>query len=365
MRSIVRTLLLAALVAAGVFAVGVAPAQAAVNVGPGDSIQAAINAAAPGTVINVAPGTYRETLLIRKDGIKLRGAGDSDDANGTILAPPANGSNLCGDGPGVFPGICVLAKRLDRNFNVVTPVQNVEVSGFLVHFFPSDGIVSYGASHVLFQDDTSARNGGYGITSFVSNGNVFNQLVARNNEAPGFYIGDSPDASFLLKNSLSVGNQFGILVREANNGTLTDNVFQNNCVGIFVLNHGNDPALDVRVQNWEIEGNQINNNNKACEDDGGGPPFGGVGIALLGPKNVVVENNNIDGNKRIAGSDFGGGVVLVNSFSDGGNAPVGNTIRNNTFGDNKPYDIWYDGTGSGNTFPGNSCDSSNPAYICS
>lgn len=360
MRPLVRVMALAALVA-GTFTIA-SPAKAAtINVGPGDSIQAAINAAAPGTVINVAPGTYRETLLIRKDGIKLRGAGDTD--SGTVLAPPTNGSSFCGDGPGSFPGICVLAKRLDSNFNIITPVQNVEVSGFLVHFFPGDGIVSFGASHVLFQNDTASRNQGYGITSFVSTGNVFNQLVSRNNGAPGFYIGDSPNADFVLKHSLSVGNQFGILVREANNGTLSNNVFQNNCIGIFVLNHGNDPAYDVRVQDWSIHDNQISNNNKPCTDDSG--TFGGVGIALLGPKNVTIENNAIDGNKRVAGSDFGGGVVLVNSFSDGGNAPVGNTVRNNLFGDNKPYDIFYDGTGSGNTFPGNACDASNPAYICS
>src|SRR5919107_3861596 len=57
------------------------PAQAANKVvGPGESIQAAINAADPGDTI-VVRGVHREDVVIRKDGIKLRG----DDA--AIEAP--------------------------------------------------------------------------------------------------------------------------------------------------------------------------------------------------------------------------------------------------------------------------------------
>src|ERR687893_1491292 len=51
--------------------VGSAGAQSSV-VGPGESIQKAVNAADPGDTI-VVRGVHREDVIIRKNGIKLRG----------------------------------------------------------------------------------------------------------------------------------------------------------------------------------------------------------------------------------------------------------------------------------------------------
>jgi hypothetical protein len=88
-------------------------------------------------------------------------------------------------------------------------------------------------------------------------------------------------------------------------------------------------------------------------------------VALLGPKNVTLENNTINGNQKAGTDDHAGGVLLVSSKkSDGGDHPVGNTIRGNTVLNNQPLDIVYDGTGSGNTFPGNDCRRSAPSSIC-
>src|SRR5688572_13465611 len=77
------TMALTVLVVSGVAlaaGIGSAGAQSSV-VGPGESIQKAINAAEPGDTI-VVRGVHRENVVIRKDGIKLRG----DDA--VIEAPP-------------------------------------------------------------------------------------------------------------------------------------------------------------------------------------------------------------------------------------------------------------------------------------
>src|SRR5215203_3080276 len=84
-RSIVllATMALTLLVASGVIlgaGIGSAGAQSSV-VGPGESIQKAVNAAHPGDTI-VVRGVHREDVVISKDGIKLRG----DDA--VIEAPP-------------------------------------------------------------------------------------------------------------------------------------------------------------------------------------------------------------------------------------------------------------------------------------
>lgn len=350
--------LVAAALAVAALLVSASPASAAtVEVHPGESIQDAIDAAPPGSTIVVHAGVYRETLLIRKHGIKLIGKGD--DKNGTVLERPARANSFCGESPNSFPGICVLATEINFDtFEVITPVNNVRIEGFLVRNFPGDGIVAFGSNNTTFVNNTAANNESYGITSFVSTNNVYDRLVARDNGAPGFYIGDTPNANFTLTNSFSFGNELGILIREANNGTIRNNRFYDNCAGILVLNHGNDPAFDIRVQDWWIEDNEVLHNNRPCQGETG------IGVALLGSKNVTLENNVIKGNQPPPDQGFGGGVIVINSKFDGGDNPVGNTVRNNTILNNRPLDVFYDGTGSGNTFPNNECNRSQPGFIC-
>ncbi len=360
MRRLLQITIPVALVASSILIAAPPASAATVNVSPGQSIQAAINSAPPGSTINVAAGLYRESIVIRKDGIKLRGAGDS--TSGTVLAPPASANSFCSEGPDSFPGICVVAKKFDADFNIITPVNGVQISGFRVRNFPGDGIVSFGGDNLRFVNNTARGNQGYGITSFVSNGSVYNDLVAENNGAPGFYIGDTANAQFTLTNSRATGNQIGIFIREAANGTIANNQFNDNCVGMFFLNHGNSPDQNVDVQNWSVHDNHVFQNNQVCNF---GEPFGGVGILLGGTKDVTVENNTIKGNHRVPGSNVGGGVVLSSTLeSDGGNVPRDNTIRNNVVLNNLPFDIRYDQSGSGNTFPNNNCETSSPAFIC-
>ena len=81
---LLATMALTLLVASGlVLAAGVGSAAADSSVvGPGESIQKAVNAADPGDTI-VVKGVHREDVVILKDGIELRGIDDA------VIEPPA------------------------------------------------------------------------------------------------------------------------------------------------------------------------------------------------------------------------------------------------------------------------------------
>src|SRR5687768_174406 len=128
---LLTTMAVTVLVASGValaVVIGSAGAQSSV-VGPGESIQKAINAAHPGDTI-VVRGVHREDVVIRKNGIKLRG----DDA--VIEAPPRDKADSpCSkaEGPEAF---CVLGDvNLKTGKTTGQRVSDVSVSGFTIRGF--------------------------------------------------------------------------------------------------------------------------------------------------------------------------------------------------------------------------------------
>src|ERR671917_501914 len=121
---LMATMALTLLVASGVtLAMGVGSAGADSSVvGPGESIQKAINAADPGDAI-VVRGVHKEDVVIRKDGIELRGIDDA------VIEPPARADSPCSRvfGP---EAICVLGDVNLETFEVNKHVEDVSVSGF-------------------------------------------------------------------------------------------------------------------------------------------------------------------------------------------------------------------------------------------
>src|SRR5215203_6065681 len=430
---LVATTALTLLVASGlalVAGIGSASADSSV-VGPGESIQKAVYAADPGDTI-VVRGVHREDVVIRKNGIKLRGEGDA-----VIEAPTtAKADSPCSKFVGGPEAICVLGDFNPETGEVNKRVRDVSVSGFTFRGFKDkdasviDVVAARNATVVgnrimsltgqaiyfgLSVNTTIAKNHVIGIPKTDSAGIVVeassrttvagNDLIddlfgvilidstgtkivsndITDSTASGMLILGSPGTKIVsndirrpgeagiamfgpervsnvgkvVDNRIS-GGAWGILLQIAHGGTFAGNTIRNNCAGMMIESFG----FDEPVVGLEVNGNTVENNTRSCRAAKLDRNFSGIGIALFSTKDMEVTGNHLSGNIPSGPTPVSGGVVVaVNPYDDTAQKPTNNSVIGNHFGRNKP-DIFWDGTGSGNSFLGNLCNKSVPSSLC-
>jgi parallel beta-helix repeat protein len=156
------------------------------------------------------------------------------------------------------------------------------------------------------------------------------------------------------------GGPWGIYVEGAHGGSFTGNTIHDNCAGMFFEAFPSTP-----VGEFEVKGNTVENNTRSCRASQFGKNFSGVGIALLGASGMELTGNRLSGNVPSGPTRVSGGVVVsTDPYGRSGTPkPTNNSVTGNHFGHNKP-DIFWDESGSGNSFLGNLCDTSVPSSLC-
>ena len=364
MRPSKRVLFLAAgsLVAAMTFPSAVAADAGSsedATVMPGESIQDAVDAAAAGDTIVVKRGTYFESVSIQTDGVTLEARGR------VTLKPPDDGAGLC-NAPDDLVGICVVPADIDlATFVYTTRVKDVTISGFKVVGFAGDGVFGFGTENLHVTNVRAIDNTSYGVASFDGIGTHFAHNKATGAHDAGVYIGDSPDAGAVVRDNLSWGNGFGILVRHAHHTVVYDNKSWGNCIGVFLLHDGQAEGSGDNA----VLDNSVRDNNESCTQFAGFlhvPTIGGGGIVAAGSLHNVISDNQVTGNR--GDTPYSGGIVVVATTIPNQNgsftASTGNVVVQNRLRHNDPADIVQDDASQPNVFLDNRCATSTPNGLC-
>lgn len=332
----------------------------------GESIQAAIDAAAPGTTILVRAGTYHENLEIVTDGLTLRGAG----IGRTILVMPDTPlERFCTPDPN-DPDVAGICATGGTDWDTGLPIRflrGVTISGFSVRGFTGAGIAVVGVADGVVTLNEVADSGAPGIFALNSTrskvlGNDVHGNARAGIQVDKFAFVDPeslPPARVVVSgNGVHDNPGDGILVLDADEGVITANASRRNCAGVVLVN-----LSGAGARGWRVSANVTSANSADCPSLGG--LLTGIGIGVIGGSDVVVEHNAIVANTPGASAFLpSGGVVVLSSTDFGGGDPADVRVSGNVAQGNEPTDLFWDGTGTNIQFSHNACGISDPAGLC-
>ena len=226
------------------------------GVGEFATIQAAIDASPPGSVIHIGPGTFQEQLDVNKS-LTIMGSGSSTIVQmpGTPIAFPDDGSDSSIAACEIRDTSGVMLKdmtctgpedgiRIRDSFNIT--VMNVDASGN-----GDDGLDIRDSQDVTISASTFNENGDKGILIRDGSSNVVvEDSEMNNNIAHGIRARESTDIT-VDKSTISGNGDDGIEVRNVSGAEITGNEITNNAVNGVQLRD----STDVTITDNTITGN--------------------------------------------------------------------------------------------------------------
>lgn len=236
------------------------PAAATTKLVPADyaTIQEAVDAAAPGDLILVSPGTYNEAVTVETDNLTIRGL----DRNEVVL-----------DGQ----------LELDNGIRVVgakgVAVENMTATNYTSNGFFWTGVEGYRGSYL-----TAYRTGDYGVYAFDSVRGQLDHIYAAGSPDAGIYIGECYPCDAVIDRIVSEHNGLGYSgTNSGGNLLIVNSVFRFNRAGIVPNSGSYELCYPGRATT--IVGNIVHSNNQ--------PDTPAIDVALLAMGNGILSAGSV------------------------------------------------------------------------
>ncbi len=291
---------------------------------PGESIQAALDRARPGTRILVLPGVYHETsdptgtnaVHVTKSGIRLIGLSRGDrrvvveNAGGQmngIVVVPEDRTQCMGCHESMSPPFALREGVAHSDPGFPEPLlHGIEIKGITIRGFSNNGLFTERVNGFHIQDVQSIDNADYGIFPTRSvNGVVENSYVSGSDDA-GIWVETSENV--VVRHNLVEDNVNGLEVSNSDNILFLSNESRFNTAGALLLLESDlvpfrpTSSRNVFRENW------IHDNNRVNTGAGGllAAVPQGTGILHLAVDDARIEGNTIENNDfvGIAVTDF-------------------------------------------------------------
>jgi parallel beta-helix repeat protein len=247
------------------------------------SIQAAIDAADPGDILNISAGVFTENVTVNKS-VNLEGAGQK---LLTVIGPgdDARVFSITDDDVSIS-GLTARGENSEESCGVMIDngVQNCRIEDCTLTGNDIGLVLGFESHDNNFVNDNLTGNYAGGCALVSSANNTFTDSQVNSNGLFGFLI-DNCTNTTLVGNTVNLNGDYGLYIEGGRNFNITGNTFNANAeAGIRLTN---------AITNLTIKGNQISNNGIGIEVESGAS-----GIATW-----IVAYNNIEGNHEFGVSN--------------------------------------------------------------
>jgi cytochrome c peroxidase len=298
-----------------------------VRVKSGESIQAALDKAIPGDIIEVEPGIYNEELKTDTNNITLRGISDPDPQD-AVNAALYKGMKF------VSPVRPVLQGENKLSDGILATGDNFTIENFDIKNYVANGAIIQHANNVTFRNLYVENTGLYGTYPVSCTGVTIDNVKATGISDAAIYVGQSRD--IVVRNCEAYGNVTGIEIENSINAVVENNYVHDNTGGILVFvlpNNVSKIGRDCIVRNNRVIGNNHANFGHPNSIVSQVPP--GTGILVMAADNTEVTANEIRGNDCYGVGVFSLETTLQKGTSfDVGPTPDNTFIHGNTYSDN-------------------------------